>query len=121
VSEAVLDLERAEAEICPYSPAVDGCGPGIGRFICPDSWCLAGRSARDTAGTDLNVWLLVTTFSAIFGGIYFILGCRWPILRFTLPRYGLSTQTFKGWVIDQVKGVSVGSAGALVLEVICAV
>jgi STE24 endopeptidase len=128
MSEAVLDLDR-QAEAREYARirrrlmVLDLALGGLYAL----AWLVLGWSkALEGMLLELttNVWLLVAAFGAIFGGIYFLLGL--PLSYFsgyTLPhRYGLSTQTFKGWVIDQVKSVMVGGALALfVLEVIYAV
>ena len=71
-----------------------------------------------------NEWLLVAGFGLIFGGIYFFLTL--PVnyySGFILPhRYGLSTQTLRGWIIDLVKGVAVSALlGGIILEVIYAI
>jgi STE24 endopeptidase len=128
MSEAVLDLDRQEeareyARIRRRLMVLDLALGGLYAL----AWLVLGWSkALEGMLLELttNVWLLVAAFGAIFGGIYFLLGL--PLSYFsgyTLPhRYGLSTQTFKGWVIDQVKSVMVGGALALfVLEVIYAV
>jgi STE24 endopeptidase len=72
-------------------------------------------------GLTTNDWLLVAGFILVFGGIYFLI--ELPLgyySSFILPhRYGLSTQTPKGWIGDQVKGVLVGGVlGLLVIEII---
>jgi STE24 endopeptidase len=72
-------------------------------------------------GLTTNDWLLVAGFILVFGGIYFLIDL--PLGYFSsyiLPhRYGLSTQTPKGWIGDQVKGVLVGGVlGLLVIEII---
>jgi STE24 endopeptidase len=71
-----------------------------------------------------NEWLLVAGFGLVFGGIYFFLTL--PVNNysgFILPhRYGLSTQTLRGWIIDLVKGVAVSALlGGIILEVIYAI
>lgn len=71
-----------------------------------------------------NQWLLIAAFSAIFGGVYFLLDL--PLTYYSgyvLPhRFDLSNQTLKEWVIDQVKGILVGAPiGLLVMEVIYAI
>ncbi len=68
-----------------------------------------------------NEWLLVLLFVLGFGGIYFIIDL--PISfygEFSLPhRFGLSNQTLRGWVSDQVKGILVGGIlGGILLEII---
>jgi len=74
-----------------------------------DRWSL-------TTGAD---WLLVAFFVAVFGGIYAILNLPLGYYSgFVLPhRYGQSNQSFKDWVIDQLKGLAIGAPlGLLVLE-----
>jgi STE24 endopeptidase len=68
-----------------------------------------------------NDWLVVAGFVIIFGGIYFLIDLPLGYYSgFVLPhRYELSTQTLKGWVVDQVKGVAVGGVlGLVVIEII---
>jgi STE24 endopeptidase len=64
-----------------------------------------------------NPWLLVPLFVAIFGGIYTILNLPLGYYSgFVLPhRFGQSNQTFKDWVIDQLKGLAVGAPLGLIL------
>jgi Zn-dependent protease with chaperone function len=68
-----------------------------------------------------NQWLLVALFVAIFGGIYSIINLPLGYYSgFVLPhRFGQSNQTFRDWVIDQIKGLAVGAPiGLLVLELL---
>ena len=64
-----------------------------------------------------NEWLLVALFVAIFGGIYSVI--NFPLgyySGFVLPhRFGQSNQTFKDWVIDQLKGLAIGAPLSLIL------
>ncbi|MFC1923177.1 M48 family metallopeptidase, partial [Chloroflexota bacterium] len=72
-------------------------------------------------GLTNNDWLLVAGFILVFGGIYFLIDLPLGYYSsYVMPhRYGLSTQTFKGWINDQVKGVLVGGVlGLLVIEII---
>ena len=72
-------------------------------------------------GLTTNDWLLVAGFILVFGGIYFLIDLPLGYYSsYILPhRYGLSTQTPKGWIGDQVKGVLVGGVlGLLVIEII---
>jgi len=64
-----------------------------------------------------NPWLLVPAFVLVFGGIYAILNLPLGYYGgFILPhRFGQSNQTFKDWVIDQIKGMAVGAPLGLVL------
>jgi STE24 endopeptidase len=87
-------------------------------------WLLTGWSIalRDyLLGLTNNDWLLVAGFILVFGGIYFLIDLPLGYYSsYVLPhRYGLSTQTFKGWIGDQVKSVLVGGVlGLLVIEII---
>ncbi len=66
-------------------------------------------------------WLLVALFAAVFGGIYALLTLPLNYYGgFVLPhRFDQSTQTFKGWGIDQLKGLAVGAPiGLLLLELL---
>ena len=70
-----------------------------------------------------NDWILVAVFALVFGGCYILISL--PISYysgFVLPhRYGLSTQTLKGWISDQVKGLGIGLLlGGLIIEIIYA-
>ncbi|MBE7534635.1 MAG: M48 family metallopeptidase [Anaerolineales bacterium] len=64
-----------------------------------------------------NPWLLVPAFVAIFGDIFFILNLPLGYYSgFVLPhRFGQSNQTFKGWIVDQLKGMAVGLPLGLIL------
>ena len=64
-----------------------------------------------------NPWLLVPAFVFVFGGIYSLLDLPLRYYGgFVLPhRFGQSNQTFKDWVIDQVKGLVVGAPIGLIL------
>lgn len=87
-------------------------------------WLVTGWSIdlRDyLLGLTNNDWLLVAGFILVFGGIYFLIDLPLGYYSsYVLPhRYGLSTQTFKGWINDQVKGVLVGGVlGLLVIEMV---
>ena len=56
-----------------------------------------------------NQWLLVALFIAIFGGIYALINLPLSYYSgFVLPhRFDQSNQTFRDWVIDQLKGLVV--------------
>jgi Zn-dependent protease with chaperone function len=84
------------------------------------AWLFAGWAIglRDWLATFApNPWLLVPAFAAIFGGVYSILTSPLSYYSgFVLPhRFDQSTQTFKDWVIDQVKGLAVGAPIGLIL------
>jgi STE24 endopeptidase len=73
-----------------------------------------------TTFTD-NQWLLVALFVAIFGGIYSIINLPLGYYSgFVLPhRFGQSNQTFRDWIVDQIKGLAVGAPlGLLLLELL---
>ncbi len=66
-----------------------------------------------------NDWLLVAGFVTVFGGIYFLLNLPLGYYSgFILPhRFGQSTQSFKDWMLDQLKGLAIGAPlGLLVIE-----
>ena len=66
-------------------------------------------------------WLLVAGFVAIFGGINYLIGLPLSYYSgFVLPhRFEMSNQSFKEWVIDEIKGILLGVAlGGLILELI---
>jgi STE24 endopeptidase len=68
-----------------------------------------------------NQWLLVALFVAIFGGIYSLINLSLGYYSgFVLPhRFGQSNQSFKDWVIDQIKGLAIGAPlGLLLLELL---
>lgn len=68
-----------------------------------------------------NQWILVALFVAIFGGIYSMINLPLSYYSgFILPhRFGQSNQTFRDWVIDQIKGLAVGAPiGLIVLELL---
>ncbi len=71
-----------------------------------------------------NDWLLVAIFGAIFGALYLLIDLPLSYYSgFVLPhRFQLSTQTLRGWISDQIKGlILIGIFGLVVLEVIYAV
>jgi STE24 endopeptidase len=71
-----------------------------------------------------NEWLLVAAFAAVFGGLFLLLNLPLSYYEgFVLPhRFDLSTQSLRGWVIDQIKMALLGGVlGLFVLEVIYAV
>ncbi len=89
-------------------------------------WLLSGASAwlRDLIlGLTENQLLLVALYAVVFGGIYALLDAPLSYYRgFVLPhRYGLSTQTFRAWLWDQVKGAAIGGVlGLIMVEVMYA-
>jgi STE24 endopeptidase len=64
-----------------------------------------------------NQWLLVAFFIAIFGGIYALINLPLSYYSgFVLPhRFDQSNQTFRDWVIDQLKGLAIGLPLSLLL------
>src|SRR5215216_5290461 len=78
-------------------------------------WSIALRNWLLTFTT--NQWLLVSLFVAIFGGIYALINLPLGYYSgFVLPhRFGQSNQTFKDWVIDQLKGLAIGAPLGLIL------
>ena len=82
-------------------------------------WSIALRNWLLTLTT--NQWLLVALFVAIFGGIYSLINLPLAYYGgFVLPhRFGQSNQSFKDWVIDQIKGLAIGAPiGLLLLELL---
>ncbi|MFN2302368.1 MAG: hypothetical protein ACK2TV_01425, partial [Anaerolineales bacterium] len=68
-----------------------------------------------------NDWVMVAAFAAIFGGLYFLINLPLGYYAgFVLPhRYDLSTQSFKDWLIDQVKGLVIGAViGLFLIEIV---
>jgi STE24 endopeptidase len=70
-----------------------------------------------------NTWLVVAGFVIVFAGIYYFLTL--PISYFSgfvLPhRYELSTQSLRGWLVDQAKGLVLGGVlSMLIVQVIYA-
>jgi STE24 endopeptidase len=68
-----------------------------------------------------NEWLLVLGFTIIFGGLASLLELPLGYYSgFVLPRrFGQSTQTLKGWIVDQLKGLLISAPlGLIVLELI---
>lgn len=125
MSEVTLDPEKQEkakeyAHIRRRLMVADLALGGIYAIV----WLISGWSIdlrNYLLGLTSNDWLIVAGFVLIFGGIYFLIDLPLGYYSgFILPhRYGLSTQTFKGWIWDLVKGVSVGGVlGLLVIEII---
>jgi len=75
-------------------------------------------------GFTTNEGLLVALYAIVFGAVYILLTLPLSCYEgFVLPhRFGLSTETPGGWIVDQGKGLAIeGVLGILVLEVIYAV
>lgn len=91
------------------------------------SWLFSGWSVdlRDYLLTlTASQWLLVILFAAVFGGIYAAINL--PLLvydGYILPhRFGLSRQSFRDWVVDQIKSAALAlPLGIILLEIIYAV
>jgi STE24 endopeptidase len=82
------------------------------------AWLVFGWSAelkRGLLAWTQNEWLLVLGFGAIFGLTFQLLELPLAYYSgFVLPhRYGQSTQTFWGWVKDQVLGLTLSAAFGL--------
>ena len=81
-------------------------------------WSIALRSWLTERGSIfLNPWILVPAFVFVFGVIYFVLDLPLSYYSgFFLPhRFDQSTQTFKDWILDQVKGILIGAPIGLIL------
>jgi STE24 endopeptidase len=68
-----------------------------------------------------NEWLLVALYIAIFGGAFAIINLPLGYYSgFVLPhRFDQSNQSFKDWVVDQLKGLAIGvPLGLLMLELL---
>ena len=68
-----------------------------------------------------NEWILVAFFGLVFGGIYYLITL--PISYYSgfslTHRFGLSTQTLRDWVVDQIKGLGIGIIlGGILIEII---
>jgi STE24 endopeptidase len=71
-----------------------------------------------------NQWLLLAGFALVFGAIFALINLPLSYYEgFVLPhRFGLSNQTLRGWILDQVKMALVGGIlGLFLLEIIYAV
>jgi STE24 endopeptidase len=71
-----------------------------------------------------NECLLVLTYVAVFGGIYYLIDLPLSFLSgYILPhRFGLSTQKISGWISDQLKSLLLGIIiGGGMLEIVYAI
>lgn len=79
-------------------------------------------SLRDRlAGISSHPWFLVAGFLVVFGGVYALLTLPLDYYSgFMLPHhFGQSNQTFKAWVVDQLKGLAISlPLGLLLLELL---
>ncbi len=88
------------------------------------AWLFLGWSIslRDRlASLTTNDWVLVALYIGVLGGIYSILNLPLAYYAgFVLPhRFGQSNQSFKDWVVDQLKGLAIGAPiGLLMLEML---
>jgi STE24 endopeptidase len=91
------------------------------------AWLLAGWSMtlqENIYTWTGNAWLQVAAFAMIFGGIYYLINLPLSFYSgFRLPkRFGMSSQTFGGWVSDQIKSLVISVVlGGFLIEVIYAV
>ncbi len=89
-------------------------------------WVISGWSVSLRtllAGLTSSPWLAIPLFAAVFGGIINLLTLPLDYYSgFILPhRFGMSNQTLKGWIIDQLKGLLVGiPIGLILLELVYA-
>ncbi|MBI5879985.1 MAG: M48 family metallopeptidase [Chloroflexi bacterium] len=90
------------------------------------AWLFSGASAalgRQIAAITANEWLAVALYMLVFGAVYLVVDLPLTCYSgFVLPhRYGLSTQSFGGFIADGIKGMAVGGVlGLAVIEVIYA-
>lgn len=66
-------------------------------------------------------WLMVAAIGAVFGSVFMLVDLPLSFITgYVLPhRFGQSTQTLKGWIADQVKGLLIGAPlGLLLLELL---
>jgi STE24 endopeptidase len=66
-------------------------------------------------------WVLIALYIAIFGGAYAVINLPLSYYSgFVLPhRFDQSNQSFKDWVVDQLKGLAIGAPlGLLLLELL---
>ena len=88
------------------------------------AWLLAGwsKSLQTTlSGWNSNPWFLVAAFAMIFGGIYFLINLPLSYYSgFVLPhRFGMSNESFSGWVLDQLKSLGLSAVlGFILIEVV---
>jgi STE24 endopeptidase len=84
------------------------------------AWLFLGWSVllRDwLSGYTTNPWILVPAFAAVYGGIIFLINLPMSYYGgFVLPhRYDQSTQSFRDWALDQLKGMAIALPIGLIL------
>jgi STE24 endopeptidase len=84
------------------------------------AWLFFGWSASIRTwltSVTTNDWFLVAFYIAIFGGVYAFLSLPLGYYSgFVLPhRFGQSNQSFKDWIVDQLKGFAIGAPIGLIL------
>ena len=82
-------------------------------------WSISLRTWLMTFTT--NEWLLVAFYIIIFGGVFAIINLPLSYYSgFVLPhRFDQSNQSFKDWVVDQLKGLAIGAPlGLIMIELI---
>jgi STE24 endopeptidase len=84
------------------------------------AWLFLGWSVllRDwLSGLTTNPWILVPAFAAVYGGILFLINLPLSYYGgFVLPhKYDQSTQSFRDWVLDQLKGLVIALPIGLIL------
>ncbi|HTX78316.1 MAG TPA: M48 family metallopeptidase [Longilinea sp.] len=88
------------------------------------AWLLTGGSIalrQWLSQITTNVWLLVPLVVAVIGGVYFVIDLPLSYYAgFVLPhRFDQSTQAFKDWVTDQLKGLLISiPLGLLMVELL---
>jgi len=78
-------------------------------------WSVALRTLLQSLAA--NDWLLVPLYILVFGGIYIAINLPLNYYSgFILPhRFDQSNQSFKDWLIDQIKGLAIGGVIGLIL------
>lgn len=84
------------------------------------AWLFLGWSVllRDwLSGYTTNPWILVPAFAAFYGGILYLINLPLGYYGgFVLPhRYDQSTQSFRDWTVDQLKGTAIALPIGLIL------
>ncbi|HEX9012099.1 MAG TPA: M48 family metallopeptidase [Anaerolineaceae bacterium] len=82
-------------------------------------WGIALRARLESLTS--SPWLLAPLFAAVFGAIYTLIDLPLSYYSgFVLPhRFGQSTETLRGWITDQLKGLAVSlPLGLVLLEVV---